>query len=368
MTKNTVMSADDLFAAMKSDFEGKRRRKFAAGLLVALIDFMKALDTPSLKLKGLDEFYAKFPRQIKTAAGLGANTLIVSKPAGGTVSIRPFYGAIENFFRNKEKRYDFPSAAPHATQSWPDYVDWIGSLATFDLPTLDSLRDKVVKYVLEKLPSHEVDSSEIAKDPPVFEIFLRDFNFRAVGRGEPTGSGFQGAVFAYIRADSPHLQVEVDKTRTGSKRVHRIGDIDAWDGSRLVKTCEVKHFKVMTADAIDFTAFAGEAGKRRAGAYLVAEDFESEETRSAIEELGVKTMTLEDLKHHVSVWDPLKQQIALQAFEYFITHREQNSSLTSRFRQFCLDKGFRYVWSRPVVDDYGNQVSLLVLDESWKAD
>jgi hypothetical protein len=367
MPINGKLTADDLFLAMKEDFEGRRRRKFAAGLLVALIDFFKALGTPELKIQGIADFYATFPRQSTTSSGLGANTLIVSKPGGGTASIRPYYGAVENFFRNQQKRYDFPSAAPHATQSWSDYTDWIESLVTLDVDTLDSLRTKVITYVLEKLPSHEVDPSEIVKDPPVFEIFLRDFNFRAVAKGEPTGSGFQGAVFAYIRADSPHLQVEVDKTRTGSKRVHRIGDIDAWDGSRLVKTCEVKHFVVAVKDAIEFTAFAGEAAKRRAGAYLVAEDFE-DGARDEIELLGLRTMTLADLRQHVSVWDPLKQQIALQSFEYFITHREQNSSLTKRFRQFCFDKGFRSAWTRPIIDDYGNQVGLIIRDETWKLD
>jgi hypothetical protein len=359
-------TAPDLFDAMREDFEGRRRRKFAAGLLVALIDFMESLGTPAMKLSGLEDFYASFPPQKTTAQGLGANTLIVTKPGGGTDSIRPYYNRIEGFFRNEQKRYDFPSAAPHATQAWKDYEAWIGLLATFDQKTLTELRGKVVAYVLDKLPSQEIDPSEIVKDPPVFAIFLNDFDFRATGKGEATGSGFQGAVFAYIRADSPHLQVEVDKTRTGSKRVHRVGDVDAWDGSRLVKTCEVKHFKVMAKDAADYTAFAGEAAKRRADAYLVAEDFE-EGARERIESLGIRTMTLIDLKHHVSVWDPLKQQIALQAFEYFITHREQNSSLALRFKNFCLEKGFLHAWSRPLVDDFGDQIGLLILDDAWKA-
>lgn len=307
-----------------------------------------------------------FPPQSETGTGQKANALRVRTPSGKTASIRKHYNRVESFFRNEQKRYDYPSMAPHATQAWTDYQDWIGLLATFDQQTLSALREKVVAYVLDKLPSQEIDPSEIVKAPPVFAIFLKEFNFRATGKGEATGSGFQGAVFAYIRADSPHLQVEVDKTRTGSKRVHRVGDVDAWDGSRLVKTCEVKHFKVMDRDATDYTAFAGEAASRRADAYLVAEDFE-EGARESIEALGIHTMTLADLRHHVSVWDPLKQQNALQAFEYFITHREQSSSLAIRFKTFCLDKGFRHAWSRPLVDDFGDQFGLLILDDAWKA-
>jgi hypothetical protein len=333
----------DLLDEVKSEFKGKRGRKFSAGLLVALIDLMRYLDSPSLGFKGAADFYAKFPRQTETAAGKAANTLIIktgtdAKGKDKTASIRTFYNEVEHFFRSDNNRYDYPSAAPHATQAWIDYPHWIDSLVTFDLATLDNLRKEVVDFVLAELPSQEVDYSTLRKDPPTFRIFLDDFDFTA-HKGEPTGSAFQGAVFAFIRADSPHLQVQVDKTRTGSKRLDRVGDIDALHGGALVKTCEVKHFEVSGDDIKSFSAFAGEAAQRKADAYVVAEGF-GEGVREALSAMGVQAMTRQEMRDHVAVWDTLKQTNAMKAYEYFVLKIERCSSLTNRFKGFCIERGF----------------------------
>jgi len=45
-------------------------------------------------------------------------------------------------------------------------------------------------------------------------------------------------VFGFLRADNPHLQIEIDKVRTGSKRLQRVGDIDGWEGARLAISAE----------------------------------------------------------------------------------------------------------------------------------
>lgn len=342
-----VLSAANLLEQVKAEFSGTRRRKFAAGLMVALIDLMRHLDTPSLNLRGGSDFYRRFPRRTTTAAGKGANTLIV-EAGGKTESIRPFYNRIEDYFRSEMKRFDYPSAAPHATQAWGDYQHWIDALVTFDAATLMSLRQQVVDFVLATLPSQEVDFSTIKKEPPSFRIFLEEFDFTAKS-GEPTGSAFQGAVFAFIRADSPHLQVEVDKTRTGSKRLSRVGDVDAWDGGTLVKTCEVKHYCISASDVQGFQAFASEAARRKADAYVIADDFE-DGVREQIEAIGIDAMSRAEMREHASVWDPLKQTNAMKAFEYFVSHKELSSSLTERFKSFCRERGFTNLtraWPEP---------------------
>lgn len=101
-----------------------------------------------------------------------------------------------------------------------------------------AVRKSVVGHVLKQLPSQEYQAGSVRAEPPMFRILLEDFDFTAP-RGEPTGAAFQGAVFGFMRADNPHLQVEIDKARTGSKRLQRVGDIDAWDGERLALTAEV---------------------------------------------------------------------------------------------------------------------------------
>lgn len=327
------MTPEQILAEVIANFESGQRRKFLPGLLIAFIDFFLQLDTPSLKAKSLKDVFKAYPRQEKTAQGQKANTLIV-KRGGKNLSIRPFYDAATRFFRVDQKRYDFPSMGPHATQAWADYPKWLDALATFDKPTLLKLRGDAVAFVLAKLPSHEMAAVEKA-EPLSFSRLLHDFDLSAK-KGEPTGAAYQGVVFAYIRADAPHLQVEVDKVRVGAKRVQRVGDIDAWDGRRLIISAEVKHFHV--DDAHEFGPFAAEVKKRGAMGMIVAETF-AEGVREALATMPLRAIDLDDLRRFVSVWDPLKQRIAVNAFLYYVAHREQNSALLERTRQFLAALG-----------------------------
>jgi hypothetical protein len=63
-------------------------------------------------------------------------------------------------------------------------------------------------------------------------------------KGELTGTSLQGIAFGFLRADNPHLQIEIDKVRTGSKRLQRIGDVDGWEGARLAISAEAKQFEI----------------------------------------------------------------------------------------------------------------------------
>ena len=108
------MNPDKLFDDFVAGFPA---RKFSAGLLVAFIDMLLALDSPSSHFADFEAFLAAHPQEFVTAASKHANTLIVRNPAGGTTSrLRPFYNAIERYFRAENKRFDYPSCAPHATR------------------------------------------------------------------------------------------------------------------------------------------------------------------------------------------------------------------------------------------------------------
>ncbi|MFN3322453.1 MAG: hypothetical protein ACK5AZ_03065 [Bryobacteraceae bacterium] len=322
------MNAKELFA----DFEnGFPRRKFSAGLLIAFIDFLKDLGVPSQGFKNLDDMLVKYPRQQTTAAGHHANTLIVAR-SGGTVSLRPFYNEAERFFRAEQKRFDYPSCAPHATQAWADYRRWLDALVTLSPKELDRLRAKVVKHVLLKLQSQEFDPASVQTDPPLFRIVLESFDITA-HKGEPTGAGYQGIVFGFLRADNPHLQVEIDKVRTGSKRLQRVGDIDCWEGARLAISAEVKQFTLKSHAVPDLEAFANAAGKRGALSMVIALAFDNG-VRDEIEALGLRALDRGDLLNIVQLWDPLKQRTAVQSLVYYVQHVEKNSSLTCRLKMF----------------------------------
>lgn len=324
------MTPDQLFQEFEAGFPA---RKFTAGLLMAFIDLFSALGVPALKAKSFNDVLRKFPRQTMTSAGKRANTLILALPGDkGTLSLRPFYNEAERFFRAEHKRFDYPSCAPHATQAWSDYQGWLDALSTFTPTQLKSLRERTAQFVLEILKDQAFDPTSVKPEPRLFQAVLEDFELTAQ-KGEPTGAAFQGIVFGFLRADNPHLQIEIDKVRTGSKRLQRVGDIDGWEGARLALSAEVKQFEITTEDVPDLEGFAHEIGRRGALGVVVALGFR-EGVRKKIEALGVKALDQQDLLRIVELWDPLKQRTASASLVYYARHVEKNSSLAERLDTF----------------------------------
>jgi len=330
-----MMAPDDLYDRF---IEGFPRRKFSAGLLISFIDLFLDLDVPSLSASGLDGVLAEYPRQEFLAPGRRTNTLIVARADGRPVSLRPFYNAAERFFRAENKRFDYPSCAPHATQAWQDYRDWLDALSTYSAGELQALRKRVADHVLDTLESHEFDPGSIRTEPPPFRSLLEGFDMKA-RRNEPTGAAFQGMVFGFLRADNPHLQIEIDKVRTGSRRLQRVGDIDGWEGARLAITAEVKQYLFCVDGVPDIEGFANEATRRGAIGMFVALEFAAG-ARQAIEALGLKALGVSDLLGIVDLWDPVKQRTAVSSFVYYVKHVEKNASLGRRLDVFLREAGF----------------------------
>lgn len=323
------MSPDELFQEFMKGFLA---RKFSAGLLIAVIDFYSELGIPGSGAGSYHEVITRFPRQTTTSSGKRANTLIVAQADGTTLSLRPFYNKIERFFRAEHKRFDYPSCAPHATQAWGDYIPWLDALATYSNKQLGALRKKVVDYVLTTLKDQAFDPDSVKPDPPLFRLLLEGFDMTA-RKGEPTGAAFQGLVFGFLRADNPHLQIEIDKVRTGSKRLQRVGDIDCWEGARLAISAEVKQFEIKADDVPDLEAFGNEIGRRGTLGLVVAVGFRNG-VRESIEGLGLKPLNTDDLLRIVELWDPLKQRTAVASLVYYARHVEKNMSLSERIDNF----------------------------------
>lgn len=321
-----------LFEEFSSGFPA---RKFSAGLLMAFIDLYVELGIPGAGFKSYQDVVDKFPRQTTTTGGKHANTLIVSRPDGSTLSLRRFYNAAERFFRAEHKRFDYPSCAPHATQAWVDYIPWLDALTTYTVEQITELRTRVAEFVLSALKSQAFDPASVKIEPPLFRLLLEGFDMTAK-KGEPTGAAFQGIVFGFLRADNPHLQIEIDKVRTGSKRLQRVGDIDGWEGARLAISAEVKQFEIKEEDVPDLEAFGNETGRRGALGLVTALGFR-DRARELVEGLGVKPLDTDDLLRIVELWDPLKQRTAVASLVYYASHVEKNSSLTGRISAFLQE-------------------------------
>lgn len=328
-------SAAAILTEVTANFSAGQRRRFLPGLLIAFINFLRELHALDSRFTSLDDFHVIYPRVTKRVTGAALNTLVVKRPDGGTHSIRGHYDAAANWFRADQKRFDYPSSAPHATQAWSDYVHWLNALLQMSTSEADKLEEAAKQFVLDALPSQAIDASTIRRQPPRFLWFLERFDM-SVHKGETSGAAYQGTVFGYIRADAPHLQVEVGKVRTGSKREKRVGDIDARDGADLVLSAEVKQFTVGKGTLPDLAEFAHLIAEHQALGLVVALDFDPEASEALVQ-MGLKPLSRADLVERVRIWDPLKQEIALNAVLYYVGFREQSSALYERVRAFIGD-------------------------------
>lgn len=325
------MTAQDIIDEIAANFDKGARRKFLPGLLISFVWLLQHLNATGGKYSSLDMFYAAHPRKTKTRSGGAANTLIVQR-GGETISIRPFYDKIQDWIRADQRRFDYPSSAPHATQAWKDYEKWIPVLLELNDTQLDDLVEKVKQFVLDTLPIQDIAAETFRREPPRFYLFLRDFDLSA-RTGEPPGAAFQGTVFGYIRADASHLQVDVDRVKTGSKRVGRVGDIDAREGDLLVLSAEVKQFTFKESNLPDVAEFAELVTRHKALGLVVALDF-ADGVKEKLAEMGIEAVSKADIIERVRLWDPMKQKIAVQALVYYAQYKEQKAALLARIRSF----------------------------------
>jgi hypothetical protein len=297
----TGMTPDELLIQMRAEFRRQPRpRRYVAGLLIAFAEFLKELEVPGAGFKSLADLFRSYRQVIE-----GVSTLTVRLPDGGQKTIRPAYERAHRYFIFENKRLDYPRAQPYATGKWGDYRHWLDAMVQFSAVELDRIANETRAFVLGELPAHIFDSSTARVEPPIFRMLLANFPFYQRAVGETTGAAFQAAVFAYIRADASHLQVEARKVRTGSARLAGIGDIDAWDGEQLVISAEVKGFIADESVRSELDYFASEVRQRGALGMVVAEDFR-EGARKIIEQLGAVPLSRTDLVRIVSLWDPIR--------------------------------------------------------------
>lgn len=324
------MTPDEILADMQAQMTtGSRPRNFAGGLLPTFCRFLLELEGghPSQGYVSWVDFLSHHPLEE------GANQLSVHVEGGKTLGIRPHYNRIAHFYVVENERPDFPSAAPHATGQWRDYIPWLESLVTFTPDQLEDLDARARDFVLSHLPKATFDPAEVSTEPRLLELLIEEFPWHERATGEKTGAAFQALVFAYLRANSPHLQVENRKVRTGSARAGGVGDIDAWEGRRLISTAEVKHFKFVEKDVDEIAQFIRKAKARRAHAMVVALEFDQGAVDRLLAE-GVRPVTMEGMLTEVQNWDPRKQAAAVLSFEYSIARIEKSTGLVARFDAF----------------------------------
>lgn len=327
------MNKEEVLAEMQRHFRGEdmaRARKYVGGLLPAICDFLIELRTHGQTYASFEAILAEFPL---VTSEVSISTLTVQLPGGGQKTIRPAYDRYHNLYIFKHHRLDYPRSEPYATGKWVDYRHWLDAMAPMSDEDLRWLAEQSVAFVLAELPDQSFDPTKVRSEPPIFKWLLERFDFNARAKGELSGAAFQAAVFGYIRADAPHLQIEARKTRAGSARTKGIGDIDAWEGDQLIISAEVKSFVIANKQLEGLTHFAANIAERGALGLVVAHGFDAG-VRETLATLGLTALSRADILAIVAIWDPLKQRAALNAFQWAVTHVEQNSGLINRVAMF----------------------------------
>ncbi len=153
-------------------------------------------------------------------------------------------------------------------------------------------------------------------------------------RDENGGTALQGMAYGFFHADRPHLSLVVDKSRTGSARQRRIGDIDGYLGQSLELCVEVKDHAFRDGQIeTEFGEFLNRLAQIGATGIAVV-GFADAASRKALIRSGVRVLDVADMSGIAALWDWQKQELALQGLLHFLANVEQNPVAVRRLQDF----------------------------------
>lgn len=279
-----------------------------------------------------DELFTRY-EQRTSHAGRTSNTLTL-KYQDQSIGIRKIEEGVVDLFM-RLKRPGYPSAYVYNTGQWHKFQD---SLLVPCFSPSESGRHHLATALIQFGLDNLKGSAYLGRDTPRVRIFpLIMERYPRTQAGENSGSAFQGMAYGFMKADRPHLSLVVDKTRTGSARQGRIGDIDGYFGLDLEVTVEVKD-RPLTDDNV--SKELGEFLAKVSANKVQGLAFVSSATDAAVEEVekhGVNCLTLTDVLHIVARWDWRKQDAAVQGVLHFLAHIEQDPDAVDRLLGFIAE-------------------------------
>jgi len=276
-----------------------------------------------------DELFARY-QQRTSHAGRTSNTLTL-KYERQSVGIRKIEESVVNLFMEL-MRPGYPSAYVYNTGQWHKFKDSL-LVPSFSLSESGRFRlvNELIQYGLDNLTK----STFLGRDTPRVRLFpLIVESYVRPHAGENSGAVFQGIAYGYMKADRPHLSLVVDKTRTGSARQSRIGDIDGYYGLDLEVSVEVKDHpltgKNISNELGEFLAKVA-ANKVQGLAFVLSADVDAvaEAARQS-----TACITRSELLHILERWDWRKQDAAMHGVLHYLAHVEQNPDAVNRLLGF----------------------------------
>lgn len=263
-----------------------------------------------------------------------ANTLTL-KFKTQSIGIRKIEESVVDLF-GELSRPGYPSAYVYNTGQWQKYQDTL-LVPCFQLSESGrfALCNALIDYGLENLKENRFFSRDEPRVRLIEEIIKY---YPRTSPNENAGAVFQAIAYGYIKADRPHLSLIVDKSRTGSARQRRFGDIDGYFGIDLEVSVEVKDHEV-TKDNVakELGEFLAKAKKSRVqGLALVLSA--DEHAEKFTQGFGVACLPLSLLTMEVARWDWRKQDAAVQGILHYLAHVEQNPDAVRRLLAFIQEK------------------------------
>lgn len=327
---------DGIVAAVTSMFGKKKYPLGLAFNFAVLAQWLSAKDNAAKAARaGWTEanLFAHYPR-VTSKNGVTQNSLTVTFK-NDEYGIRK----IEEEFVDlllRLSRPGYPSAYVYNTGQWHKYVNDL-LVPCFQLS--ESGRYELLKRLLDfALKSFSVGTSlgRTTARIRLFEEVLDSYERSA--KGEKAGSVFQGVACGFIMADRPHLSIIVDKTRTGSARQARIGDIDGYCGLDLEVSVEVKDEDI-AEDRIEREL--GEFLQKVQANHVMGIAFvrsADEATIAKLAEAGVACLTQETVRAIVTTWDWQKQNDAVNGMLHYLAHVEQHPDAVQRLLEFIQSR------------------------------
>lgn len=233
-------------------------------------------------------------------------------------------------------RTAYTSGAPHTTGQWHRYKTEL-MVPAFRLSS--SGRYRLCNYLIDlglaRMSENRFYATRVQR-PRLFEAIVREYD-RTNRSGENSGAVFQGIAYGYFKADCPHLSLEVDKVRSGSRRQRRFGDIDGYHGLHLEISIEVKDMRIASDNASQIRRFLRDASDTRVQGIVFAKEI-GEDILPDLAIAGVVPMTESSLLAAISLWDWQKQNIAVHGLLHFLSHIEQKPDGVRRLLEFMKER------------------------------
>jgi hypothetical protein len=289
----------------------------------------------------LNEFRPKFTLEnlfdrYKLVTGRGerkANTLSLSFNNNKDIGIRKIEENILEFFHSLN-RTDYPSAYVYNTGQWQKYQDLLEKIFKLSENGRLKLVRTLVEYGLEKLAKniYYTRSNQRVK---LLEKIITGYP-RGV-EGENGGLIYQSIAYGFYKTDFSHLNITVDKVRTGSSRQKRFGDIDCYFGLDLEISVEVKDFKITNENVYSQLGSLITNVKENSvlGVAFVTEI--DEEAEGVLNAEGISIITQDDLNYIISLWDWQKQNNGVHAVLHYLAHIEQDPKAVNRLLKFISE-------------------------------